>query len=71
MMGRDQESFRASAIDLVSRHAGEIKEDSISYAPSRNGNFLSITIVIEAKSQQQLDDLYTDLSNNDEILVAL
>ena len=38
---------------------------------SRKGNFLSITITINAKSQKQLDDIYRDLTEYDEILVAL
>lgn len=71
MMGRDKESFRAAAIELIERHAGKVNEESISMSMSRNGNFVSITITIEAKSQEQLDNIYNDLSSHEEILVAL
>lgn len=71
MMGRDQGSFRQAALELVGRHVGNIEESAVKSAPSRNGNFLSITITIEAQSQQQLDNIYNDLSNHAEILVAL
>lgn len=71
IMGRDQPQFREAAVALIEQHAGEIPDDAIRTINSREGNFLSITITIKAKSQQQLDDIYRDLSENDEILVAL
>jgi len=71
MMGRDQDSFRKVAVDIIERHAGKIAEDAVTVSSSRKGNFVSITITIQAKSQDQLDRLYNDLSSHDEILVAL
>jgi uncharacterized protein len=71
IMGRDHPEFRKAAVDLVELHAGEIPQDAIRTALSRNGNFLSITITIKAKNQEQLDDIYHALSEHDEILVAL
>lgn len=71
MMGREQAEFRDAAVALVERHTGKIRSDAIRTALSRNGNFLSITITIKAQNQQQLDDIYSDLSEHEEILVAL
>ncbi len=71
MMGREQAEFRDAAVALVERHTGKIRSDAIRTALSRNGNFLSITITIKAQNQQQLDDIYSDLSAHEEILVAL
>ena len=71
MMGRDQPKFRETAVALIEQHAGKIQRETIRTALSRKGNFVSITITIKAKSQQQLDDIYLDLTEHDEILVAL
>ncbi len=71
IMGRDQENFRHAAVLLVEQHAGKLPDDAISTSTSRNGNFLSITITIEAQSQDQLDNIYNDLSNHEAVLVAL
>jgi len=71
MMGRDQPEFRELALALIERHAGKIQDDAIRTTLSRKGNFLSITITIKAESQQQLDDIYRDLTEHEEILVAL
>jgi uncharacterized protein len=71
MMGREGGEFRRIAVQLVAKHVGEIADDSIQFTSSRRGNFLAITITIVAESQQQLDDIYRDLSSHDEIVVAL
>ena len=71
MMGLEQPEFRDATVALIERHAGKIRSDAIRTALSRNGNFLSITITIKAQNQQQLDDIYSDLSEHEEILVAL
>jgi putative lipoic acid-binding regulatory protein len=71
MMGKDEPVFHEAALQIVERHAGKVSPDDIKIAPSRNGNFVSITITIDAASQQQLDDIYRDVSTNERIMVAL
>ena len=71
MMGRDGERFRRVAIELVETHAGEIPVSDITESSSSNGNFVSITVTIDAQSQEQLDNIYQALSDHDEVLVAL
>jgi len=71
MMGRDSDEFRRVAIELVEKHAGKSTSDAIRMRPSRKGNFLSITITIKAINLEQLDNIYRDLSSNDEIVIAL
>ncbi len=71
MMGRDGEQFRRTAIALVEEHTGKISDDAIKVSTSSKGNFLSITVTVNAKSQKQLDAIYQALSDHDEILVAL
>lgn len=71
MMGHDQPAFHAAARTIVERHAGELEDDAIRQSHSRKGNFVSLTVTINATSQTQLDRIYEDLSADDEILVAL
>jgi putative lipoic acid-binding regulatory protein len=71
IMGRDEPEFRAVAIVVVERHAGKLNDDAIRTSTSTNGNFVSITVTITATSQQQLDDIYRDLTAHDQVLVAL
>ena len=71
IMGRDHAAFHDAARSIVSRHADDVTDDVIRQSASRKGNFAALTITIEATSQQQLDDIYRDLSSHEEILVAL
>ncbi len=71
MMGRADAAFSDTAVGLVERHVGKVAADAIQTSESRNGNFLSVTVTIDAESQEQLDKIYNDLSNHEDILVAL
>ncbi len=71
MMGRDTPEFRETARSLVERHTGPINDAAINDALSRKGNFVSITITVNALSQEQLDDIYHDVSSHEDVLMAL
>lgn len=71
MMGRDSPEFRQLARNLVEAHAGGLSDEAVQAAVSRNGSFVSVTVTITAKSQQQLDDIYRDATSHDDILMAL
>ncbi len=71
IMGRESTDFRMLARELVEKHTGPLAEDAIQNALSRNGSFVSVTITINAKSQQQLDDIYREITSHDDVLMAL
>jgi len=71
MMGRDTPEFRDTARALVEKHTGPIDDAAINDAISRKGNFVSITITVTAISQEQLDDIYRDVSSHEAVLMAL
>ena len=71
MMGRDTPEFRATARALIENHVGPIAEEAIQINLSGKGNFVSVTITVTATSQQQLDDIYRDVSGHDDVLMAL
>ena len=71
MMGRDTPQFHAIARALVEKHTGPLDDASVHSALSREGRFVSITITINAQSQEQLDNIYRDVSSHDDVLMAL
>ncbi|NNC78195.1 MAG: DUF493 domain-containing protein [Woeseiaceae bacterium] len=71
MMGKDTDEFHATARALVEKHTGPLDDTRIQTAQSRNGRFVSITVTVEAVSQQQLDAIYTDVSAHEAVLMAL
>jgi len=70
-MGRDTPDFRLTARALVEKHAGAVGEDAVQAALSRNGRFVSITVTITATSQAQLDAIYQDVTDHEDVLLAL
>lgn len=71
MMGRDTPAFRITARLLIENHVGPVAEDAIQINLSGKGNFVSVTVTVTATSQQQLDDIYRDVSGHDDVLMAL
>ncbi|MEX0976225.1 MAG: DUF493 domain-containing protein [Woeseia sp.] len=71
ILGRDEPAFREAALFVVEKHTGKLDDDAVRTSSSTNGNFVSITVTITATSQQQLDDIYRDLTAHEQVLVAL
>jgi putative lipoic acid-binding regulatory protein len=71
IMGRESAEFRALARSLVEKHTGPLADEAINNAVSGNGNFVSVTVTVLAQSQQQLDDIYREVTSNEEVLMAL
>ena len=71
LMGRDTPSFRNTVRSRGEKHTGRLSDDAIQSSLSRNGRFISITITVNAQSQQQLDDIYRDATDHAEVLMAL
>ena len=71
IMGRESAEFQALARSLVEKHTGPLTDDAVVSSLSRNGTFVSVTVTVVAQSQEQLDDIYRELTSNDEVLMAL
>ena len=71
MMGHNSPEFRTTARALIEKHAGEVNDSAVQESLSRNERFVSVTITITATSQQQLDDIYQDVSSHEDVLMAL
>jgi len=70
-MGRNSDDFEQVVTGIVTAHAVLWPDEDIRSAPSKEGNFVSVTAVIEAQSQQQLDAIYQDLTDCDQVVMAL
>ena len=71
MMGHNLPEFRTTTRALIEKHTGKVADTAIKESLSRNERFVSITITVTATSQQQLDDIYQDVSDHDDVLMAL
>jgi putative lipoic acid-binding regulatory protein len=70
-MGLATDDFDALVAEIVIRHVGDINEGAVAVRASRNGKYVSVTVTFEAQGQDQLDELYRELSGHERILMVL
>lgn len=56
---------------IVERHAPETPPEAFSQRASKGGRYLAITVVVEARSQVQLDALYRELTTCELVTMVL
>ncbi|TMH29865.1 MAG: DUF493 domain-containing protein [Betaproteobacteria bacterium] len=71
IMGRTQDGFAQAVLEVVLRHAPDFDSASMEMRASRQGNYLSLTCVVNATSREQLDALYRELSAHPQVVMVL
>ena len=70
-MGRNEDGFEALVTKIVLNHAEMSAAEAVTTNLSSSGKYLSVTVTIEAISKAQLDRIYQDLTDCEQVLVAL
>ena len=70
-MGRKSEDFERVVSEIIFSHARLVVGELLKVTPSRAGNYVSVTAVIQAESQEQLDNIYRQLTACEQVLMAL
>jgi len=71
IVGRPSAEFRARIHAVVIQHAPDVETDRISERLSENGNFLSISYTIVARSREQVIALAKDLTATEGVLMVI
>jgi putative lipoic acid-binding regulatory protein len=71
IMGLTRPGFAQAVIEVVKNHAPDFDPGTVEMRPSRENKYLSITATINARSQQQLDDLYRELCDHPMVTLVL
>ncbi len=70
-MGRNEGGFEALITGIVLSHAGMYAGESVTTNLSSTGKYLSVTVTVEALSKAQLDRIYQDLTDCEQVVMAL
>ncbi len=70
-MGTDHDALPQTVAEIVRRHAPETPDTAITSRASSGGRFLSVTVTVNATSREQLDAIYQDLTDSDQVMMAL
>jgi uncharacterized protein len=71
IVGRPEDGFRARVHAVVLRHAPDLDPERVSERASANGNFLSISYLLHARSREQIEALVAELKSCDGVLMLL
>ncbi len=71
VMGKTHSDFEANVLAIIKKHYPNLRADEFHNRPSKDNNYMSISVTVHAESKQQLDTLYQALSNEPTVLVAL
>jgi putative lipoic acid-binding regulatory protein len=70
-MGKQSDRFEDLVTRIVLKRAELWPDVPVTSNTSPKGNYVSITVVVEATSQQQLDAIYQELTDCPEVVMAL
>ncbi|MBK1647158.1 transcriptional regulator [Rhabdochromatium marinum] len=70
-MGLAERDIAALFLDILQRHQVVLAPEQVRQRASTNGKWLSVTVVVQAQSKQQLDAIYQELTAHEAIVYAL
>lgn len=71
VMGASRAGFAQAILEIVERHAPDLDASTVAMRRSREGKYLSVTATIRARSREQLDALYRELSDHPMVAIVL
>jgi len=71
IMARAEVDMHPVVMEIVAPHVEELTADDISMRPSKNGNYVAVTVTITATSKAQLDTIYQSLTDSEHVLMSL
>ena len=70
-MGKSGCDLDMTVVGIVRRHAPDLAEGAVKTRDSKQGNYIAVTVVVRATSREQLDAIYQDLVDHDDVIMAL
>lgn len=70
-MGKADCDLDMIVVEIVRRHAPDLAEGAVYSRASSQGNYTSVTVVVNATSRAQLDAIYQDLVDCESVIMAL
>lgn len=71
VVGRLTDTLRSEIDEIVTRHVPDLDHSRTTERRSANGNFVSISYMIHAKSQEQVVALSNELSACETVLIVI
>jgi putative lipoic acid-binding regulatory protein len=70
-MGKSDCKLDEIVVEIIRKHAPDLGEGAVTNRDSTQGNYTSVTVVVNATSREQLDAIYQDLVDCEAVIMAL
>jgi len=70
-MGKACPELEIAVMEIMNRHVPDLGEGAVRMRESSKGNYISITVTITARSRDQLDAIYMELSSCEHIAFSI
>jgi len=70
-LGLNEPDFHEIVVEIVRKHCPTVTEDCYKKRHSKNGKWVSVSVLIIATSKNQLDAIYMDLSAHEKVTMRL
>ena len=70
-MGKSDCNLDKIVVEIVRKHVPDLGEGAVYNRDSSKGNYISVTVVVNATSREQLDAIYQDLVDCEAVIMAL
>ncbi len=70
-MGKSDCNLDIIVAEIVRRHAPDLHEAAVKTRASTQGNYVSVTVTVNATSRSQLDAIYQDLVDCETVIMAI
>ena len=71
VMGPDEDDFAMHVLAIVRRHDPAVRDEDVSYRPSRNGKYLSVNVTITATGPAHIEALFIELKASGRVSMVL
>lgn len=71
VMGKSVDGYESAIANIVLQFDPGFNVATIERRPSKNGNYLGLTVTVSVHSREQLDELYRTLSTHPMVSVVL
>ncbi len=71
VLGKDCKEFYKAVTSIMHSHSQNFSEEKAQKNKSKKGKYISFTCIVDVNNQNELDKIYIDLSQNNNILFVL
>ena len=71
VFGKPSAEFESTVVSLVRARVPQAEHIEVRRRDSRNGKYLALTLTFTVYTQQQLEDIYRDLHECDQVVMSL